>query len=140
MNLNKGFTLIELMVVVAIVAILAVVAVPMYTDYVMRARIPDATSGLSTRRVALEQFYQDNRTYVGAPACVADTTNKNFDFSCTTQTAVAFTVQALGKGAMTGFTYTLDSNSNKQTTAAPANWAAAAMPTACWITKKGGQC
>ena len=72
MNKQSGFTLIELMIVVAIVGILATIAYPSYTDYVIRGRIPDATSGLAAKRVQMEQFFQDNRTYVGAPACAAD--------------------------------------------------------------------
>ena len=84
MNKQSGFTLIELMIVVAIVGILATIAYPSYSDYVIRGRIPEATSALAAKRVQLEQFFQDNRTYVGAPACAADdaTTSRFFNFSC----------------------------------------------------------
>ena len=41
---------------------------------------------------------------------------------------------------MGGFTYTINQANARQTTAAPAGWAAAAMPTNCWISKKGGVC
>ena len=56
-RVRRGFTLIELMVVVAIVAILAVVAMPAYTDYIVRGKIPDATSRLSAMQVQMEQFF-----------------------------------------------------------------------------------
>lgn len=138
MKRNKGFTLIELMIVVAIIGILAAVAVPMYSDYVVRSKIPEATSNLSTTRVRLEQYFQDNRTYVGFTC--TDTSFKYFNFSCTTQTATTYTLQALGKDSMTGFTYTVNESNAQQTTAAPTGWAAAAMPASCWITKKGGVC
>jgi len=62
---HSGFTLIELMVVVAIVAILAAVALPAYNDYVTRSKLTDAVTGLSDFRVRMEQFYQDNRRYDG---------------------------------------------------------------------------
>ena len=138
MKNRNGFTLIELMIVVAIVAILGAVAMPAYTDYVVRGKIPDATSNLATKRVQLEQFFQDNRTYVGAPACTADTTaSQYFDFSCSVQTATAYTVQAVGKGTMAGFTYTIDQNNSKVTVAVPAGWTTNAT---CWVTKKGGAC
>ena len=58
-----GFTLIEVMIVVAIVAILAAVALPAYGDYVRRGQLPEAFSGMADLRVKLEQYYQDNRSY-----------------------------------------------------------------------------
>ena len=139
MKAQHGFTLIELMVTVVIVAILAAIAVPSYTAYVVRGKIPDATSNLATKRVQMEQYFQDNRTYVGAPACNADTTTSQyFTFSCpAAPTAVTYTLQALGTGTMAGFTYTLDQDNNKVTVAAPAGWTTSAT---CWVTKKDGTC
>lgn len=135
----SGFTLIELMVVVVIVAILATVALPAYTDYIVRGKVPDATSRLSVLQVQMEQFFQDNRTYVNAPACANDiTSSKYFDFSCTAGTsATAFTLQAVGKDSMAGFTYTVNQAGAKATTAAPSGWTTSAT---CWMTKKGGTC
>jgi type IV pilus assembly protein PilE len=137
----SGFTLIEVMITVAIIGILAAIAMPAYTDYVMRGRIPEATSTLATRQVQMEQFFQDNRTYVGGPGCTADsTTSKYFDFSCSgAATATAFTLQAVGKGAMAGFTFTVDQANAKSTAAVPSGWAQPS-PNTCWVTKKGGIC
>ena len=141
MKLQKGFSLIELMIVVVIVGILASVAIPAYQDYVIRSKIPDATSALAAKRVQLEQFFQDNRTYAGATACNADSgTSKFFDFTCPVQTANTYTLEAEGKDSMQQFVFTIDQSNNKQTTDAPSGWAAAAMPANCWITKKGGAC
>lgn len=141
---QRGFTLIELMIVVAIVGIIAAIAVPAYGDYVTRAKIPDATSNLSTRRVQMEQFFLDNRTYVGAPACNDDTaTSTNFDFSCApanggvAATATVYTIAANGKNAMAGFRYTIDQAGNRATPAVKAGWTTNA---ACWVTRKGGEC
>jgi type IV pilus assembly protein PilE len=137
---SRGFTLIEVMITVAIVAILASVALPSYRDYVIRGQIPEATARLATLQVQMEQFFQDNRTYIGAPACNADSaTSKVFDFSCTASNATTFTLQAQGKAAMAGFTYTLNQAGGKATGAVPAGWAQP-NPNNCWVTKKGGVC
>lgn len=145
MKTQNGFTLIELMIVVAVMGVLMAIALPSYNDYVVRGKIPDATSALSNKRVQLEQYFQDNRTYVGAPACAADTTtSKYYDFSCpvgTPATATAFTLVAAGKGSMAAFTYTIDQNGTKTSTiaaTAPSGWAGTS--TSCWITNKGGAC
>jgi type IV pilus assembly protein PilE len=143
MKSQNGFTLVELMIVVVIVSILAAIAMPAYNNYTIRGKIPDATSNLAAKRVQMEQYFQDNHTYVGAPACNNDTTSSQyFTFSCDPAllTATTYTIQAAGSGAMTGFTYTIDQDNAKQTTAAPSGWAAASMPTNCWITKQGGAC
>lgn len=137
---QKGFTLIELMIVVAIIGILSAIAYPSYIDYVIKGKIPDATSNLATKRVQMEQWFQDNRQYTGgAPACTNDTTSSQyFNFSCTALTATAYTLQATGKNSMAGFTYTIDqSNARTSTVTGVSGWSS---NTSCWVTKKGGTC
>lgn len=145
---QSGFTLVEMMAVVAIVAILSSLALPSYRDNVVRGKIPEAMTGLSLKRVQMEQYFQDNRTYqdvggVVAAGCAADTTSSQyFNFSCSTQTATAFTIQAVGKNDMAGFTYTINQSGAKTTDevpAVPAGWAKP-NPNNCWVTKKGGIC
>lgn len=138
-RLSKGFTLVELMVTVAIVGILSAIALPSYRDYVIRGKIPEATGTLAIKRVKLEQHYQDNKTYASAPECNSDTsTSKYFNFSCSVAgTASLYTLQAVGKDSMAGFTYTLDQANQKATTDVPDGWTANAS---CWVTNKGGVC
>lgn len=62
----RGFTLIELMVVVAIVGILVAIAYPSYRDYVMRSRRTDAKSALTLAAQRMERFYTERMTYNGA--------------------------------------------------------------------------
>ncbi len=62
----QGFTLIELMIVVAIVAILTTIAYPNYRDYVIRGQLVDATQGLAAVRANMERYFQDNRSYVAS--------------------------------------------------------------------------
>lgn len=138
---NVGFSLIELMITLAIIGILAAVALPAYDSYVTRGRIPDATSYLAAQRVRMEQYYQDNRTYVGFPLCTtADTSSSpHFNFSCDgAPTASTFTLQAVGKAAMAGFTFKVDQqNSKSSTVTGVSGWSGNA---ACWVTNKGGKC
>lgn len=132
---QSGFTLIEVMVAVVIVAILTAVALPSYRDYVIRGKLPEATSALLLKRTQMEQFYLDRRTFEDAPACAADTTsNSNFDFACEAD-ADSYTLTATGKGSMSGFEFTLDQSNNKATTAVPAGWTSSSN---CWVRSRGG--
>lgn len=136
---SRGFSLIELMIVVAIVGILATVALPSYRDYLTRSRIPEATSNLAAKRVRIETFYDNNRTYVGAPDCAADTTtSKYFNFACSPDpTATAYTIVATGKDSMLGFTFAINESNGRSTPAVPAGWNTSAS---CWVTSKDGSC
>lgn len=141
-TIQRGFTLIELMIVVAIVAILASIALPSYNDYLLRGRLAEAHGELAAMRSKLETFYLDNRTYVGA--CAANTvaplpTAGRFTYSCPTLTATTYLVQAVGVATQGtgGFTYTINQDNARATTAVPAGWTANAT---CWVTKRGGIC
>jgi type IV pilus assembly protein PilE len=155
MKKQEGFTLIEILVVVAIIGILSAIALPAYTDYVLRSKLTEPMSQLASMRVKLEQYYQDNRNYgttaaacgVAAPAAPAV---KYFTYTCSWRTGLnpayatdggvqSFMVTATGiaKTPTAGFVYVIDQLNSKQTTGVPAGWTASST---CWVTKKGGVC
>lgn len=139
----RGFTLIEVMIVVAIVAILTAIAIPSYRDYILRGQLVDATNLLSTTRADMERYFQDNRRYtaVGAftPPCAR--TLSNFTLTCSTLTDTTFQLTVSGTaGAVMGFSYTIDQRDNRTTASLGGNWGALPTPNTCWVMKKGQAC
>jgi type IV pilus assembly protein PilA len=70
MKMQKGFTLIELMIVVAIIGILAAIAIPAYQNYTIRAQVTEGLSLADNYQTAVAEFYQNNGTF---PAGVSTT-------------------------------------------------------------------
>lgn len=131
MKVQQGFTLIELMIVVVVIGILASIGIPAYSDYVTRAKLVEATSALSDGRVKMEQYFQDNRTYVGgtAPAATA-----NFTYAASNLSTTTYTITATGTGSLSAFSYTIN-QANTKTSATP--WGNSAT---CWVNHRGGAC
>jgi len=65
---HRGFTLVELMVVIVIVALMAAIAVPLYTNYIKDARRSEAAGGLAAVATAEQTYYQRNGAYANALA------------------------------------------------------------------------
>lgn len=108
----RGFTLIELMVVVAIVAILAAIAVPVFADQMRKSRRSDAARGLSEVQLRQERWRASHAKYMGTDSTAANKTafgdlpvSDYYDFTFdTAESGTTFTVKAAAKNAQSADT------------------------------------
>jgi type IV pilus assembly protein PilE len=149
MRASKGFSLVELMVVVAIVGVLAAVAVPQYSEYMLKSKLAPAFTALSTAQLRMEQFYQDNRAYGTGTTCGILPASlgvvQNFTLTCaltqsngaacaTAGQCFTYTATSTGLGG-TDFKFTVDDAGIKATSQVPTGWT---TNTGCWVRGKGG--
>lgn len=113
---QKGFTLIELMIVVAIVGIMAAIAYPSYTEHVRKTKRSDGQGALMGLAAAMERHYASNNSYEGAADGGADTgspgiypdeapldgNDKYYDLTIQAADATSFTLRATPKGSQAG--------------------------------------
>lgn len=110
---HNGFTLIEVMIVVAIVGILAAIAYPSYQEQVRKSRRADCAGELTLLANAMERFFTLNGTYTGASlgganpvfpgSCPIDGGTPSYDFAIAiTNGGLGYTVSAAPTGPQTG--------------------------------------
>ena len=100
-NLQKGFTLIELMIVVAIIGILAAVALPAYQDYTVKAKVSELMLAASSARTCVTEAYQGAGGGANIPTAVGTDCAIN-----STGKVTGATVSSLGVVTVTGSTAT----------------------------------
>ncbi|MEO5686398.1 MAG: type IV pilin protein [Burkholderiaceae bacterium] len=154
---TAGFTLIEVMITVAIIGILTAVALPSYKNYMIRGKLVAGTNALATMRAQMEQYYQDNRTYMSVSSTivtpctqypvVANASTNTFNVNCAATSDVpaagpppSYTLRATGTGATAGFVYTVDQFNNMVTVAFPTSWGSVPSSNGCWLMRKGDSC
>jgi len=127
MTINKktGFTLIELMIVIAIVAILAAIALPSYQDSVRKSRRTDAQSSLIEAASFMERFFTENNTYEGV-AWPAGLSSNYYNFTLSDGAdAVSYQLNAVPQGGQSYDackTMTLNQQGAKTTTGTAGCW------------------
>lgn len=96
---QKGFTLIEMLVVITVLGILAAIAVPLYKDHVSKAHRASAKSALMEDAQAVERYFTTQNTYVGAPVAVAATEGGKYTITLSETSATDFLLTATPVGS-----------------------------------------
>ncbi len=97
MNIQKkqqGFTLIELMIVIAIVGILAAIALPAYQDYTVRAKVSEAMVTLAEAKTTIAEFYSANNYFPASAANAGINTNPDTDIVASLNVCVSIGLMA----------------------------------------------
>ncbi|WP_425666347.1 type IV pilin protein [Vibrio tubiashii] len=104
---TKGFTLIELMIVVAIIGVLASISIPAYQDYVRKSEAASALATLKSLITPAEVFYQENGT-----TSAAALSNLGIDSGANNLGTIASAITGTGSAAVPTLKFTFDSDSS----------------------------
>lgn len=139
MQRAKGFTLIEMLIVVVIAAILLRIAIPQYFTYIQRGNVVAGTQALTQYRVQMEQYYQDNGNYGTGGACGAPLIGGlvNFTMTCTLSSAQSYQARMSGNagGPVSGFVYWIDQGNNQWTSSLGSGWTLTSAGSTSWVVR-----
>ncbi len=105
-NNSRGFTLLELMIVVAVVAILATIAYPSYQSFVLRSHRAEAIEGLLSAQLRQEEWRVRNGSYTGTMSDIGSPSSTYYTFSASASSSgvPTYTLTATASGSQTSDT------------------------------------
>ena len=116
-SMQKGFTLIELMIVVAIVGILAALAIPAYSDFQVRSKVTEAIAAAGACKTSVTEFYQSAGSFTSIPATIcAQASRYVSSISVSNAGVVQVTTQNTGTAGTITLTPTTSGNDISQWT------------------------
>lgn len=109
-SMQKGFTLIELMIVVAIIAILAAIAIPAYQNYLIRSQVTEGVTLMDGAKIAVQEYYANTGKFPNTNAAAGLAPATSITGKYVASVTVGGTATAAGPGIITSVFNTTNAN------------------------------